>query len=213
VTTRVLLADDHDMVREALRRVIESRGDMEVIAEARDAREAIALAREHTPDVAVIDLWMPGLAGEEAIRQIADSCPGTRVLALSMYEDWGRVRAALHAGAAGYVVKSAASRELLDAIEALRSGRSFLSPAVAHHAVEAVGQDAPSRHPLASLTEREREVLALIAEGLSSKEIAVQLGHAPKTAEAHRASLMRKLGVHKTSSLVRIAIRDGLVVP
>jgi DNA-binding NarL/FixJ family response regulator len=213
MTTRILLADDHDMVREALRRVIESRGDLEVVAEARDAREAVALARELEPDVAVIDLWMPGVAGEEAIRQIAGHCPKTRVLALSMHEDWARVRAALQAGASGYVVKSAASRELLDAIEALRAGRSFLSPAVAHHVVDAVGGEEPPKSPLALLTEREREVLVLIVEGLSSKEIASRLGHAPKTAEAHRASLMRKLGVHKTSSLVRIAIRDGLVVP
>jgi len=213
VATRILLADDHDMVREALRRVIDSRADLVVVAEARDGREAVALAKEHTPDVAVIDLWMPGLSGEEAIRQIVESCPATRVLALTMHEDWGRVRAALEAGALGYVVKSAASRELLDAIQALRAGRGFLSPAVAHHVVDAVSLGEPRRSAISQLTEREREVLVLIADGLSSKEIAAQLGHAPKTAEAHRASLMRKLGVHKTSSLVRIAIRDGLVVP
>jgi DNA-binding NarL/FixJ family response regulator len=213
VVTRVLLADDHDMVREALRRVIDSRDDMAVVAEARDGREAVALAREHAPEVAVVDLRMPGLSGEEAIRQIADSCPETRVLALSMYDEWARVRAALQAGALGYVVKSAAFRELIDAIHALSVGRAYLSPAVANHVVDAVGHGEQRRSPIEQLTEREREVLVLIAEGLSSKEIAVQLGHAPKTAEAHRASLMRKLGVHKTSSLVRIAIRDGLVVP
>ena len=213
MTTRVLLADDHDMVREALRRVIDSRTDMAVVAEARDGREAVALSKEHAPDVAVIDLWMPGLSGEEAIRQIGESCPETKVLALSMHEDWTRVRAALEAGALGYVVKSAEFRELIDAIHALRAGRAYLSPAVAHHVVGAMGHGDQPRSPIAHLTERERQVLVLIAEGLSSKEIAVQLGHAPKTAEAHRASLMRKLGVHKTSSLVRIAIRDGLVVP
>ena len=213
MTTRVLLADDHDMVREALRRVIDSRTDMRVVAEARDGREAVALSKEHAPEVAVIDLWMPGLSGEEAIRQIVESCPDTKVLALSMHEDWTRVRAALEAGALGYVVKSAEFRELIDAIHALRAGRAYLSPAVAHHVVGAMGHGDQSRSPIAQLTERERQVLVLIAEGLSSKQIAVQLGHAPKTAEAHRASLMRKLGVHKTSSLVRIAIRDGLVVP
>jgi DNA-binding NarL/FixJ family response regulator len=201
------------MVREALRRVIEGRADLSVVAEARDGRDAVALAKQHTPDVAIIDLWMPGLSGEGAIRQIAEACPSTKVLALSMHEDWARVRSALEAGALGYVVKSAASRELLDAICALRSGQGFLSPAVAHHVVDAVGGGEQHRGAIAQLTEREREVLVLIAEGLSSKEIAQQLGHAPKTAEAHRASLMRKLGVHKTSSLVRIAIRDGLVVP
>jgi len=202
------------MVREALRRTIDSRSDMAVVAEARDGREAVALAKTHAPDVAVVDLWMPGLSGEEAIRQIVESCAATRVLALSMHEEWTRVRAALQAGALGYVVKSAAFRELIDAIHNLRAGRAYLSPAVAHHVVDAVGAGEPRRtSPLALLTEREREVLVLIAEGLSSKEIALQLGHAPKTAEAHRASVMRKLGVHKTSALVRIAIRDGLVVP
>lgn len=213
MVTRLLLADDHDMVREALRRVIDGRSDMAVVAEARDGREAVALAKEHAPDVAVVDLSMPGLAGEEAIRQIVERGPATRVLALSMHDDWGRVRAALQAGALGYVVKSAAFHELIDAIHALATGHGYLSPAVAHHVVDAVGHGEPQRSPIASLTEREREVLVLIAEGLSSKEIAARLGHSPKTTEAHRASLMRKLGVHKTSSLVRIAIRDGLVVP
>jgi DNA-binding NarL/FixJ family response regulator len=213
VPTRVLLADDHDMVREALRRVLDSRGDVTVVAEARDGREAVSLTRRHLPDVAVIDLWMPGISGEEAIRQIVESGCGTKVLALSMHEDWARVRSALQAGALGYVVKSAAAADLIEAIHALQAGRAYLSPAVAHHVVEAVGHGEPARSPLAQLTEREREVLALIAEGLSSKEIAAQLGHSPKTAETHRASLMRKLGVHKTSSLVRIAIREGLVVP
>jgi two-component system, NarL family, response regulator NreC len=213
VETQVLLADDHDMVREALRRVIDSRADMTVVAEARDGHQAVALAKSHAPEVAIVDLWMPGLSGEEAIRQIAESCPSTKVLALSMHEDWMHVRAALEAGALGYVVKSAGFHELIDAVHALCARRAYLSPAVAQHVVDAVGGGEPRRSPLAHLTEREREVLVLIAEGLSSKEIAVQLGHAPKTAEAHRASLMRKLGVHKTSSLVRIAIRDGLVVP
>jgi DNA-binding NarL/FixJ family response regulator len=213
VPARILLADDHDMVREALRRVIDGSGTVRVVAEARDGREAVQLSLEHRPAVAVIDLWMPGLSGEEAIRQIVESGCATKVLALSMHEDWARVRSALQAGALGYVVKSAASSELLEAIQALLAGRSYLSPAVAHHLVDAVGHGQPTRSLLAQLTEREREVLALIAEGLSSKEIAAQLGHSPKTAETHRASLMRKLGVHKTSSLVRIAIREGLVVP
>jgi len=210
---RVLLADDHDMVREALRQLIDSWDDVVVVAEARDGREAIALTKEHAPDVAVIDLSMPGLSGEETIRRIVESGSNTRVLALSMHEDWARVRSALQAGALGYVVKSAAFRELITAIHALRAGRGYLSPAVAHHVVDAVGQPEQRRSPMEQLTQREREVLVLIADGLSSKEIAVQLGHAPKTAEAHRASLMRKLGVHKSSALVRIAIRDGLVVP
>jgi DNA-binding NarL/FixJ family response regulator len=213
VPARVLIADDHELVRTGLRRVIEADGDLVVVAEARDGLEAVALARQHQPDVAVIDLWMPGFSGEEATRRIVRSHPEIKVLILSAHEEWERVRSALQAGALGYVVKSAASAELIEAIHALRDGRGYLSPAVAHHVVDALGAGEAPRSPLAQLTEREREVLALIAEGLSSKEIAARLGHSPKTAETHRASVMRKLGVHKTSSLVRIAIREGLVVP
>jgi DNA-binding NarL/FixJ family response regulator len=149
MTTRVLLADDHDMVREALRRVIDGRSDMRVVAEAREGREAVALAKEHTPDVAVVDLWMPGLSGEEAIRQIVESGSPTKVLALSMHDDWLRVRAALQAGALGYVVKSAAFHELIDAIHALTAGHGYLSPAVAHHVVDAVGHGEQQRSPSA----------------------------------------------------------------
>lgn len=213
MSARVLIADDHEVVRDGLRRVIEAGGDFSVVAEARDGREAVRLAREHRPDVAVIDLWMPGVSGEEAIRCIASDDGHTKVLALSAHDEWGRVRAALQAGALGYVVKSAAAAELIEALHALCDGRAYLSPAVAQHVVDELGAAEAPRSPLAQLTEREREVLALIAEGLSSKEIAARLGHSPKTAETHRASVMRKLGVHKTSSLVRIAIREGLVVP
>jgi DNA-binding NarL/FixJ family response regulator len=212
LSARVLIADDHEVVRDGLRRVIEAGGDFAVVAEAGDGREAVRLAREHRPDVAVIDLWMPGVSGEEAIRCIA-SDGDTKVLALSAYHEWGRVRSALQAGALGYVVKSAAATELIDALHALCDGRAYLSPAVAQHVVDELGGAEAPRSPLEQLTEREREVLALIADGLSSKEIAARLGHSPKTAESHRASVMRKLGVHKTSSLVRIAIREGLVVP
>jgi DNA-binding NarL/FixJ family response regulator len=213
MTARVLIADDHELVREGLRRVIEAGGDLTVVAEAKDGREAVALAREHHPDVAVIDLRMPGVSGEEATRRITRRERHTKVLVLSAHEEWDRVRSALEAGALGYVVKSAAASELVDAIHALCDGRAYLSPAVAHQVVDAFGVGGAPPSPLGQLTEREREVLALIAEGLSSKEIAARLGHSPKTAETHRASLMRKLGVHKTSALVRIAIREGLVVP
>jgi DNA-binding NarL/FixJ family response regulator len=213
LNARVLIADDHELVREGLRRVIEAGGDLTVVAEAKDGREAVALAREHRPDVAVIDLRMPGVSGEEATRRITRRERRTKVLVLSAHEEWDRVRGALEAGALGYVVKSAAASELVDAIHALCEGRAYLSPAVAHQVVDAFGVGGAPPSPLTQLTEREREVLALIAEGLSSKEIAARLGHSPKTAETHRASLMRKLGVHKTSALVRIAIREGLVAP
>ena len=209
----LLLADDHVMVREALRRVIEGRGDITVVAEASDGREAVSLARRHSPNVAVLDLWMPVLSGEEATRQIVSNGCGTRVLILSMHEEWNHVRRAFEAGASGYLVKSAASRELLDAIDAVSAGRSYVSPAIACHVVAASGEERGRTDPLSLLTPREHEVLQLVSEGLSSKEIATQLGLSIKTAESHRASLMKKLGVRKTSALVRLALREGLIAP
>lgn len=213
LVTRVLLADDHSMFRDALRSIIESQGSAKVVAETGDGREAVELAREHRPDIAVLDLWMPRLSGEAAARQIVESGCGTRVLILSMHEDSKPVRGAFRAGALGYVVKSAASSELLDAIAALRAGRTYVSPSVAHHLVSALDEEPSAPSPLLSLTDREREVLQLIAEGLSTKEVATQLGVSTKTADSHRTSLMRKLGVHKASELVRIAIREGVIAP
>jgi DNA-binding NarL/FixJ family response regulator len=213
LVTTVLLADDHGMFRDALRSIIEAEGSARVVAETGDGHEAVELAQRHRPDIAVLDLWMPRLSGEEAARQIVASGCGTRVLILSMHEDAKPVRGAFRAGAVGYVVKSAASGELLDAIAALRAGRTYVSPSVAHHLVSALDEEQPLVSPLASLTDREREVLQLIAEGLSTKEVATQIGVSTKTAESHRTSLMRKLGVHKASELVRIAIREGMIAP
>jgi DNA-binding NarL/FixJ family response regulator len=201
------------MFRDALRSIIESHGSATVVAETGDGREAVELAREHRPDIAVLDLWMPRLSGEEATRQIVESGCATRVLILSMHEDAKPVRGAFRAGALGYVVKSAAASELLHAIAALRDGRTYVSPAVAHHLVSALDEEQPAASPLAGLTDREREVLQLIAEGLSTKEVATQLGVSTKTADSHRTSLMRKLGAHKVSELVRIAIREGMIAP
>lgn len=213
VSTRVVLADDHGMVREALRKLIEARGDIQVVAEAGDGREAVELCARHRPDVAVIDLWMPRLSGADATRQIV-SQGGTAVLILTMHESWSHVRDALMAGASGYVVKTAASSQLLEAIDAVRAGRAFVSPAISQHVVDAVrAGDDRRAGPLSVLTERERQVLQLVAEGLSSKEIAAQLGLSVKTADAHRANLMSKLQIRKTSGLVRFAIREGLIAP
>jgi DNA-binding NarL/FixJ family response regulator len=213
MTTRILLADDHEMVREGLRKLIETRSDLAVVAEASDGWEAVELARSHSADIAILDLWMPRLSGVDATRQIVRD-GGTRVVVLTMHADWSHVREALRAGAAGYVVKTAAASQLLEAVDAVREGRAFVSPAVSHHVVEAIrlGDDRRSS-PLAQLTSREREVLQLIADGLSSKEIAVRLGTSVKTAETHRARLMTKLKVNKASGLVRLAIREGLVSP
>jgi len=201
------------MVREALRRVLESRGDIEVVAEASDGLEAVALSIEHAPDVAVLDLWMPLLSGQEATRRIVESGCGTRVLVLSMHESAVHVHTALGAGASAYVVKSAASRELLEALDAVSSGKGYVSPAVARHVVDTLQGCRGTANTLDALTAREREVLCMLADGLSTKEVAAQLGVSTKTAETHRASLMKKLDIHKVSALVRLAVREGLVAP
>lgn len=212
--TTIVLADDHALVRDVLRKYMEAEPSFRVVAEASEGREAVEAVRTHRPDVAVLDLWMPGLSGAEATRQIVESDSATRVLILTMHEDPSHVREALRAGASGYVVKTAPARQLLEAIEVVRRGQTYVSPAVSHHLVRAVrGEDEGESSILATLTQREREVLQLVAEGLSAKEIAVQLGLAIKTAAAHRANLMAKLGIHKTSLLVRLAIREGLVAP
>lgn len=213
---RILLADDHRMVREALRRLIEgNRADLRVVAEASDGRAAVEAVREHRPDVAVLDLWMPELGGIEAARQIVEDRLGARVIILSMDDEWSRVRDALRAGVAGYIVKFAAAEQLIEAIDTVRSGRSYVSPAIADHVVRAIRDPESEQRgsPIEALTRREREVLQLVAEGLTAKEIAARLGLSAKTAEAHRSNLMTKLGIHRSAMLVRLAIREGLIAP
>lgn len=207
----LILADDHRLFREGLRLVLEQRGDLRVLGEAGDGEEAVRAVLEHKPDIALVDLAMPRLSGVEAIRRIRQAT-STRCIALSMHEEFGYVMQALEAGASAYVVKSGSSSELFEAIDAVRRGRSYLSPSIAHWAVEVVAH--PASRPgsrLRGLTAREREVLRLIAEGLSSKEIAKSLGVSLKTVEAHRAKLMAKLRVHRASGLVRVALQEGLV--
>ena len=212
MTTRIVLADDHRMFREALRRLIESRPDLRVVAEASDGREAVDAVREHEPDVALIDLWMPELSGVEATRRIAAEDGGTRVIILTMHEDSAHARDALQAGAAGYVVKSEASEQLIEAIDAVRLGDSYVSPALSQQP-PVPPRAAGTGSALECLSRREREVLQLVAEGLSAKEIAERLGLSVKTAEAHRGNLMAKLGIRRSSILVRFAIREGLIAP
>jgi DNA-binding NarL/FixJ family response regulator len=212
--TTILLADDHRIVREGLRKILETREDFSIVGEAADGEEAVRLSTEKHPDVVVMDIWMPRLSGIDAIRRILKSRNGTRCIALSMHQGRNYVEEALRAGASGYVVKSSAGEDLISAIDAVRSGRSYLSSAVAQQVVEAITHpDEPGGSNVAALTGREREVLQLIAEGYSSKEIAQMLGVSLKTVESHRANLMDKLNIHKVSSLVRFAIRSGLVAP
>jgi len=212
--TRILLVDDHDVVRDAVRVLLERRPDLTVVGEAGDGAEAVDAYQEVQPDVTLMDIWMPRQSGIVATRRILGLDPTARVLMFSMHDQRNFVEEALRAGAYGYAVKSAPTRELLDAIDAVRRGEMFLAPSIARHAVGPLA-DPSGNGPtsLSPLTIREREVLQHIAEGLGSKEIAGQLHLSSRTVDTHRANIMKKIGVHKTSGLVRFAIREGLVAP
>lgn len=207
---RVLLADDHTIVRQGLKSLLVREG-FDVVAEAADGREALRLAAEHNPQVAVLDLAMPGLNGIDAGREIMRTCPETRVLLLSQHDEEPYLVSAMQAGIHGYLLKSQAVPDLVHAIREVHRGRTYLSAALSQVLVGAFRQQtAWSQDPL---TLREREVLQLVAEGQSSKQIAQTLGISAKTAESHRSRIMAKLGLHETASLVRYAIRHRLVAP
>jgi DNA-binding NarL/FixJ family response regulator len=212
--TTILLVDDHRILREGLRRILESEPGFQVVGEASDGEQAVKLASELRPNLVLMDISMPRLSGVDATRRICDGNPDVKVLVLSMHEDRACVEQVLRAGASGYVLKDASTVELFSAIEAVCSGDSYLSPSITQQVVSALSRPG-ERTPRAdaSLTNREREVLQLIAEGFSSKEIAEKLGLSLKTVESHRANLMEKLDIHKVSGLVRFAIRSGLVNP
>ncbi len=212
--TTIVVADDHKIVREGLVKLLEARPDFTVIGEASDGEEAVQMVLEKQPDVVIMDIWMPRLSGIDATRRIGKRGSNAKILVLSMHESRTYVEEVLRAGASGYIVKNSASSDLLQAIDAVRAGASYLSPAITQQVVDAIarpGESSPSG--VAMLTDREREVLQLIAEGLSSKEIANMLGVSLKTIDSHRSNLMEKLDIHKVSGLVRFAIRAGLVEP
>lgn len=211
-TIRVLLAEDHVIVREGLRRLLEEEPDIKVVGEADNGREAARLAEELRPDVVVMDLSMPELNGIDATRKIAGGAFSPKVLCLSMRSDRRTLGAMLRAGAAGYLVKGCAADELVAAIRAVASGQTYISPAVAGCVVDAFvrTRPEPSDSAFAALTLREREVLQLLAEGFSAKETALRLGIAQKTVLAHRVRLMEKLGLRSEADLTRYAIREGL---
>ena len=211
--TTILVADDHQIVRQGLKRLLSKRGDFSIVAEASDGEQAVEIAGRKQPDVVLMDISMPRLSGIDATRRIAAG-GRSKVLALSMHDTQSYVEEALRAGAAGYVHKNASAEDLFNAIDAVRTGESYLSPTVTQQVVDAIAR--PGERPasaVSALTQREREVLKLIADGLSSKEIAAQLGVSLKTIESHRANLMDKLDIHKVSGLVRFAVRAGLVAP
>ncbi|HVM97716.1 MAG TPA: response regulator transcription factor [Candidatus Acidoferrales bacterium] len=210
--TSVLLVEDHTVVRQGLRRILENDPTIEIVAEVGDGREAIAAAQQLTPDVAIVDISLPALNGVEVTRHLAKVTPATRVLILSMHADEAYVRQSLKAGAKGYLLKDADDQDLLRAVSALSSGGSYFSPLVSKLLLDGFIQEGPSVvDELSVLSDREREVLQLIAEGKSNKEVAQLLNLSVSTVESHRKHIMDKLDLHNTASMVRFAVRKGII--
>jgi DNA-binding NarL/FixJ family response regulator len=211
---RIVLADDHRLVRAGIRSLLEDIKGAEVVAEAEDGREALRLIEKHQPDIALLDIGMPGLGGLEVAAQTAELSPRTRVVILSMHAAGPFVARALRVGVAGYLLKDAAPAELTQAIAAVARGDVYLSPAISRQVVEGFADGAATAEdPLGRLTTRQREILQLIAEGRTTKQIAGDLNVSAKTVETHRSQLMERLGIHDVPGLVRFAIRVGLVSP
>ncbi len=210
---RVLLVEDHTVVREGLRAVLDAQPDIEVVAEAADGRNAVEQAKEHAPDVVIMDVALPRLNGIDATRQIVNELPKTKVVALSMHTDTQYVSEMLLAGARGYLLKDCASDELAKAVRTVAQGKPHLSATVADAVVEDYVNRLQGGSTVArkgALSGREREVLQLLAEGMSTKEIASELGVSVKTIETHRAQIAKKLGIRSVAGLTKFAIRTGL---
>lgn len=211
---RILLADDHSVMRTGLRLVLERQPDFAVVGEAADGREAVALTQQHRPEVVVMDVTMPNLNGIEAARQITAASPETGIVMLSMHSDEAYVLRALKAGARGYLLKESAESDLIAAVRAVKAGKAFFSPAVSRMLVEDYIrqlQDREIEDSYELLTTREREVLQLIAEGRSNKEIANMLNLSLYTVETHRGNLMEKLNLHTVPELILYAVRKGVI--
>lgn len=209
--TKVLLADDHALVRQGLRALIDAMPDAEVVAEASHGHEALALARRMDPDVALLDIAMPQLNGIETAARLTQECARTKVVMLSMHTSAQYVTAAIRAGALGYVIKDAAVDDLAQALREAALGRPYVSAAVSGHLVQALQRPASGAPGLDQLSSRQREILQLIAEGHSTRGIGELLHISPKTVETHRAELMRRLDIYDVAGLTRYAIREGLV--
>jgi len=211
---RVLIVDDHTLVRDGIRALLALVADIEVVGEATNGKEAVEQVRQLSPDVVLMDLAMPIMGGLEATRRIRREFPGPRVLALTQYDDSEYVVPVIEAGARGFVTKMAAFSELASAIQAVYSGDSFLSPSAAAALVEECQQktsEEETKDPYQQLTDREREVLKLVAEGHTAREIADMLVISPKTVEWHKSSLMNKLNIHNNTDLIKFAIRRAVI--
>ena len=209
MSPRVVLADDHVVLRQGLKALLERQG-IEVVGEASDGSAGVELVCELQPDVAVLDIAMPFLNGLEAAHQIAQACPETRVILLTAVAHDRYVVQALRDGVRGFVVKTQAAEDLVQAIDAVCRGGIYVSPGVSHVVIDACRAAAGATN---QLTSRERQVVQLVAEGKSTKEIAALLHITPKTAEFHRMRIMKKLGIHEVAGLVRYAVREGLIAP
>lgn len=217
---RILIADDHELARRGIRALLESHPGWEVCGEARDGRETVELAARMTPDIVLLDIGMPNLNGLEAARQILTESPDVAILILTMHDSDNVVREVLRAGARGYLLKTDAGRDLVAAVEALQLQRTFFTTRVSQMVLDGyLDRQTPNSDSIRahddrtgdSLTSREREVIQLLAEGRTSKEVAVTLNLSVKTAETHRTNLMRKLGLHSVADLTRYAVRNGIV--
>lgn len=211
--TRIVIADDHAVVREGIRHVLGASPDFEVVGEAGTGREAVRLTEAHKPDVVVLDISMPDGGGLDVVGRVRQSAPASRVLVLSIHDDERYVRESVRAGANGYLRKDSTPAELRDAVRAVHRGESYFSPAIAERLAAAErgapeGEGPPAGR-LAALTPRERDVLRGIVEGLTNKEIAARLEISTRTVESHRESLMQKLGVRNVAALTRLALEEG----
>lgn len=211
--TAILIADDHAIVREGLRRLLDAEPDLHVCGEAGDGREVLEQVEKHRPDVVIMDITMPRLGGLETLERLRVRHPDVKVMLLSVHSDPLFVESAVALGAGGYVLKNGPAAEVVAGVHALTRGESYFSPPIARESFERLRTQRRSADPLSLLSAREREVLGLIAEGLSAKEIARELSISTKTVEAHRTSLMRKLGARKATELVRFALRHGVIEP
>jgi DNA-binding NarL/FixJ family response regulator len=212
---RILVADDHDILRRGLKQLLTAHAGWQVCAEARTGREAVSLAEEHKPDIVVIDISMPDLNGLEAARRIRKALPKTGIVILTLHFSDQLVKDIVEAGARAYVMKADADRDLVNAVEAISNHRTFFTAQAAEMLLsdfsDRIAAPQPPANPRSRLTSREREIVQLLAEGKSSKEVAVVLGISVKTAETHRANIMRKLQVHSVSELVRYAIKNSII--